>query len=71
MKKDYQEKIICGKCKNEHYRDIEAIEVSGKHCELDKPLNVVVVKKFKCKKCKEAQNYSIEIVKANSKKEVI
>lgn len=70
MKNEYHERIICGKCKNEYSRDIEALEVFGKHCELDQPLKVIVVKKFKCKKCKETENHSINIIK-ELKKEVI
>ena len=71
MNNEYKEKIICSKCKCEYYRELEVLEVAGKHCELDQPLNVAIIKKFKCKKCKETKNFSIEIVKKNSNKEVI
>jgi hypothetical protein len=58
----YQEKITCEKCKSEYYRDLETIEMVGKHCETDSPLNAVIIKKFKCKKCKAVDNFNIEIV---------
>lgn len=59
--KQYQEVIVCGKCKKKHYRNIEIFETTGKHLELDKPLNVIIIKKFECPDCKEDKNYSSEI----------
>jgi hypothetical protein len=69
---EYQEKIICGKCKTQHNREMEVIEAYGSHFELDQPLKIIVVKKFECKKCKENKEFSVEIIqKKKSKKEAI
>ena len=56
---EYVEKVTCNKCKSEYTRDIESIEV-GKTLEMDQPLNALIIKKFKCKKCK-SEEYSLSI----------
>jgi hypothetical protein len=67
MKNEYQERITCCKCKAQYDRELEIMEVAGQTSQLEQPLSVVIVKKFKCKKCKEDKNYSVEIIKKDKK----
>ena len=64
---EYQEKVICGNCKTTHYRELEVIESSGRYSEFDQPLSLIIVKKFECKKCKENNNYTVDIVEKNKR----
>ncbi len=71
MTKKYEEVVICGKCSNEYHRDMEIFQTTGKHLNLESPLNVIFIKKFECSHCKETQNYKIEIVEKKKKKEIV
>jgi len=68
---EYQERIICGKCKSSYYRDPEIIEAGGHHFELDQPLKILVIKKFECTKCQETKTFNIDLVKKCKSKNII
>lgn len=58
----YHEKITC-KCGNIIYREIEIKTTNLRSKDMEKPLTILIIKKYQCSKCKEIKNYKIEIIK--------
>lgn len=65
---EYQEKVVCGKCKHESYGPLEVIETTGQTLEVEKPFQILVIKKYKCKKCKEEKDFTVTVVDKIQKK---
>ena len=64
---EYQEKIVCWRCKTIQYRELEVFETLGQST-FENPLQILIVKKFECKKCQADSGHSIQIVKKINKK---
>lgn len=56
---NYEEEIVCNSCNSKCTRKLEVKKIEFE--ELDQPLNVIIIKKFKCKHCNETENYKSNI----------
>lgn len=71
---DYTEKVICKKCKNISFRELEIqnLDITNS-LEDKKPVYAVIIKKYQCPKCKSTEFISsvIEGKVTNEKDNII
>ncbi|MFW6008583.1 MAG: hypothetical protein ACOCP8_04880 [archaeon] len=66
---EYKEKVTCNKCSTIQEREIESIEITNNYLNIKKPFKCLIIKKFICPECGDSENYSIEIIKDELKRE--
>lgn len=58
----FQEKIICS-CGYKTKRKLEIKTTNMRSNDMDAPLNILLIKKFECPKCKGKNKYQLNIIK--------